>query len=157
MRMLFDCTELSYYDENNGHRAGVFYVALNLFNELKRRGIDITFYCDFRRYYFMKNISEFKDIPIITSNSPQHRLIGRILYIAKDFSYIIRTLKNQIMMSMLSQILNIMYTESVREKEGGTYGVSADVYKRQDHYERSLYGGLGKSPPHVGSRRYRTG
>ena len=29
------------------------------------------------------------------------------------------------MMSMLSQILNIMYTESVREKEGGTYGVSA--------------------------------
>ena len=28
-------------------------------------------------------------------------------------------------MSMLSQILNIMYTESVREKEGGTYGVSA--------------------------------
>ena len=35
------------------------------------------------------------------------------------------TLKNQIMMSMLSQILNIMYTESVREKEGGTYGVSA--------------------------------
>ena len=91
MRMLFDCTELSYYDENNGHRAGVFYVALNLFNELKRRGIDITFYCDFRRYYFMKNISEFKDIPIITSNSPQHRLIGRILYIAKDFSYIIRT------------------------------------------------------------------
>lgn len=35
------------------------------------------------------------------------------------------TLKNQVMMSMLSQILNIMYTESVREKEGGTYGVSA--------------------------------
>ncbi|WP_438363193.1 M16 family metallopeptidase, partial [Phocaeicola sartorii] len=35
------------------------------------------------------------------------------------------TLRNQIMMSMLSQILNIMYTESVREKEGGTYGVSA--------------------------------
>ena len=30
------------------------------------------------------------------------------------------------MMSMLSQILNIMYTESVREKKkGGTYGVSA--------------------------------
>ncbi|MCD7925204.1 MAG: insulinase family protein [Bacteroides sp.] len=35
------------------------------------------------------------------------------------------TPKNQIMMSMLSQILDIMYTESVREKEGGTYGVSA--------------------------------
>ncbi|WP_455671739.1 M16 family metallopeptidase [Phocaeicola sp.] len=34
------------------------------------------------------------------------------------------TEKNQILMSMLSQILNIRYTESVREKEGGTYGVS---------------------------------
>lgn len=34
------------------------------------------------------------------------------------------TEKNQIMMSMLSQILNIKYTETVREKEGGTYGVS---------------------------------
>ncbi|MDO4179779.1 MAG: insulinase family protein [Bacteroidales bacterium] len=43
------------------------------------------------------------------------------------------TLKNQVMMSMLSQILNIMYTESVREKEGGTYGVSA-------------YGNLSKYP-----------
>lgn len=43
------------------------------------------------------------------------------------------TLKNQVMMSMLSQILNIMYTESVREKEGGTYGVSA-------------YGSLSKYP-----------
>ena len=35
------------------------------------------------------------------------------------------TPKNQIMMSMITQILDIMYTESVREKEGGTYGVSA--------------------------------
>ena len=43
------------------------------------------------------------------------------------------TLKNQIMMSMLSQILDIIYTENVREKEGGTYGVSA-------------YGNLSKYP-----------
>ena len=35
------------------------------------------------------------------------------------------TPKNQIMMSMLSQILNMVYLETVREKEGGTYGVSA--------------------------------
>lgn len=35
------------------------------------------------------------------------------------------TPKNQVMMSMLSQVLNIVYTETVREKEGGTYGVSA--------------------------------
>ncbi len=35
------------------------------------------------------------------------------------------TPKNLVMMSMLGQVLNMMYTESIREKEGGTYGVSA--------------------------------
>lgn len=32
-------------------------------------------------------------------------------------------LKNDILMSMTSQILNLIYTEKVREEEGGTYGV----------------------------------
>lgn len=33
------------------------------------------------------------------------------------------TFKNRIVMNFLRQILNIVYTEEVREKEGGTYGV----------------------------------
>ena len=33
------------------------------------------------------------------------------------------TYKNRITMSFLNQVLNIVYTEEVREKEGGTYGV----------------------------------
>jgi len=36
-----------------------------------------------------------------------------------------RNMKNQILMSMLDQILDIVYTEKVREDEGGTYGVSS--------------------------------
>ena len=36
-----------------------------------------------------------------------------------------RTLKNQILMSMFDQILDIVYTEKVREEEGGTYGVQS--------------------------------
>lgn len=48
------------------------------------------------------------------------------------------TLKNQIMMSMLSQILDIVYTENVREKEGGTYGVgtygSLSKYPKEDAF-----------------------
>jgi zinc protease len=42
------------------------------------------------------------------------------------------SLKNELLMSMTSQILDIMYTASVREQEGGTYGVSAygDLEKR---------------------------
>lgn len=38
-----------------------------------------------------------------------------------NFEY---TLKNRIETDMLQQILNIVYTEKVREEEGGTYGVS---------------------------------
>lgn len=34
------------------------------------------------------------------------------------------TLKNNIELSFMTQILNMVYTEEVREKEGGTYGVS---------------------------------
>lgn len=34
------------------------------------------------------------------------------------------TQKNNLLLSYLTQILNIVYTEEVREKEGGTYGVS---------------------------------
>lgn len=35
-----------------------------------------------------------------------------------------RSMKNQILMSMFDQILDIVYTEKIREEEGGTYGVS---------------------------------
>ena len=42
-------------------------------------------------------------------------------------------LKNQLLMSFLTQALDIIYTEEIREKEGGTYGVSC-------------YGGLTKYP-----------
>jgi len=38
-----------------------------------------------------------------------------------NFDY---TLKNKIEVDMLKQILNIVYTEKIREEEGGTYGVS---------------------------------
>lgn len=79
MKLLFDCTELTYYNENSGHRAGVFYVALNLLRELKNE--DITFVCDFKRYYFMKEIEEFKDIPLLEEHSFFNRLMAKILYL----------------------------------------------------------------------------
>ena len=37
MKILFDATEISYYLEESGHRAGVFFVALNIFRELKKK------------------------------------------------------------------------------------------------------------------------
>lgn len=85
MNLLFDCTELSYFNENSGHRAGVFYVALNLFRELQKQGIKITFICDFKRYYFMKDIEEFKDIQLLEENSLLNRIIAKILYLTDKF------------------------------------------------------------------------
>ena len=64
MKLLFDATELSYYYENSGYKAGVFYVALNLLREFQKLGIDIVFSCDYKRYYFLKEIKEFKHIPL---------------------------------------------------------------------------------------------
>ncbi|NDV64935.1 pitrilysin family protein [Bacteroides sp. 224] len=46
------------------------------------------------------------------------------------------TMKNKILMSMLDQIMSLVYTETVREEEGGTYGVSVE-------------GGLSKFPREV--------
>ena len=91
MKILYDCTELSYFYDTNGHRAGVFYVALNLLNELKKRGHEITLYCDFRRYYFMKNIKEFEDFKILDSHSLLNKFIGRILYHTRKLPYTAKT------------------------------------------------------------------
>ena len=47
------------------------------------------------------------------------------------------TLKNNIQLSILDQILNIIYTEKVREEEGGTYGVGVSG-RLQKHPEEKF-------------------
>lgn len=44
------------------------------------------------------------------------------------------TLKNQLMLTMLKQVLDMVYVETVREQEGGTYGVG--VGTQMDKYPR---------------------
>lgn len=74
MKIIFDATELSYFLEESGHRAGVFFVALNLFRELKKRkDVELVFYCNFKRYYFLKKViekvEEFQGIELLKENS----------------------------------------------------------------------------------------
>ena len=85
MKLLFDVTELSYYNENSGHRAGVFYVALNLLREFEKLGVDITLICDFKRYYFLKNVKEFENYSILKEYSWLNRLVGKVLYASRNF------------------------------------------------------------------------
>ena len=81
MKLLFDATELSYINENSCNKAGVFYAALNLFREFKKAGIDITFFCDFKRFYIFKDIEEFKDYRLLEENSILNKFISYILFL----------------------------------------------------------------------------
>ena len=87
MKILFDATELSYFLEKNGHRAGVFFVALNLFRELKKRGIDLVFVCNFKRYYFLKEVlskvDEFKGIKLLAENSKINKFFAFLNYLVR--------------------------------------------------------------------------
>lgn len=83
MKILFDATVLSYYNEKSGHRAGVFYVALNLLNELKKQGCDITLYCDFTRREFLKEIKLFEEYEILSESCLTNFLLSKLLYYEK--------------------------------------------------------------------------
>ena len=50
------------------------------------------------------------------------------------------SLKNIVTMSFLNQILNIVYTEEVREKEGGTYGVGVQGVVREEPQNNYTFG-----------------
>lgn len=90
MKLLFDATELSYYNENSTYKAGVYYVAINLLNEFQKMGIDITFLCDFKRYYILKDIDIFKNIPLLKNHSIQKRIISKLLYFTNNFPNIFK-------------------------------------------------------------------
>ena len=85
MKLLFDATELSYFYDKSGHRAGVFNVALNIYKELSELDVDITFYCNYKRYYFLKNMGIFKDIPILEEKSFINKLWGLLIYYTDKF------------------------------------------------------------------------
>ena len=87
MKILFDATELSYFLEESGHRAGVFFVALNLFRELKKRkDVELVFYSNFKRYYFLKEViekvEEFQGIELLKENSRINLVFAKLNYLS---------------------------------------------------------------------------
>ncbi|MCW1735348.1 M16 family metallopeptidase [Anaerorudis cellulosivorans] len=75
--------------------------------------------------------TEFKKIPMNYRKGLVNNLFEREMQLPKAsvFNGITGTIdftqKNRMLMSMLGQILDIVYTEKIREDEGGTYGVYA--------------------------------
>ena len=84
MKLLFDATELSYYNENSTYKAGIFYVALNLLREFQKQGIEITFHCDFKRYFMLKKIKELQDFPLLKENSIINLFFSKILELTNN-------------------------------------------------------------------------
>lgn len=113
LKLLFDATELSYYLEESGHRAGVFFVALNLFREFKKReDIELTFYCDFKRYYFLKDIiakvEEFKGLELLKENS-----IVNLFFAKMNYSIKTKNNSNKFGMMYLSRLYeNLFYQKN---------------------------------------------
>ena len=78
---------------------------------------------------------DFRDVNLDIRKGEHKNVFHRELQTQKATVCIIRsgeceyTLKNQLMMSMLSQLLTMEYTETVREDEGASYGVgvSGDI------------------------------
>ena len=84
MKLLFDATELSYYNENSTYKAGIFYVALNLLREFQKKGYDITLHCDFKRYFMLKKVKELQNFPLLKEYSLINNFIGKILELTNN-------------------------------------------------------------------------
>ena len=115
MKILFDATELSYFLEESGHRAGVFFVALNLFRELKKRkDVELVFYCNFKRYFYLKEViekvEEFQGIKLLKENSLVNLAFAKLNYLSKS-KWINTKLKYGIL-SLARYYENIFYKQN---------------------------------------------
>ncbi len=83
LRLVYDASSIYPYKEKNGHRAGVFNVALNILNEfLKSSDIEITLYSDYKYYYFLKNIIDeyYPNLKLIDNRRFYEKIAGKLLY-----------------------------------------------------------------------------
>ena len=115
MKILFDATELSYFLEESGHRAGVFFVALNLFRELKKReDVELVFFCNFKRYFYLKEViekvKEFQGIELLKENSLVNLAFAKLNYLSKS-KWINTKLKYGIL-SLARYYENIFYKQN---------------------------------------------
>lgn len=115
MKILFDATELSYFLEESGHRAGVFFVALNLFRELKKKkDVELVFFCNFKRYFYLKEViekvEEFQGIELLKENSLFNLAFAKLNYLSKS-KWINTKLKYGIL-SLARYYENIFYKQN---------------------------------------------
>ncbi|MBR6127451.1 glycosyltransferase family 4 protein [bacterium] len=113
MKLLFDCTILSNYNSKSGHRAGLFFVALNLLRYFDKMGCDIELYCNFTEYYKITHINELKKYKIVPEFSILNRVSAFIFYI---LSFLPISLQPAV--TILTRICTrFLYAESNKKQE----------------------------------------
>jgi glycosyltransferase involved in cell wall biosynthesis len=116
MKILFDITSLASYFGKNGQRAGIFYVTLNLIREFVKRNADITLYCDFSKFCYIKNIPELASIPILQDKLLINRLLGHLMYRIRHCPFIVQYLCNMLIRAYKNYILKYS-AENIAEIE----------------------------------------
>ena len=68
MELMFDATVLVNALENNTSRSGIFFTAYQIAKELNHKNnIHLSFYCPKNKSFLLKNLTEFKKVPIYPS------------------------------------------------------------------------------------------
>lgn len=57
LKLLYDASFISFLLDKSAKRSGIFFVAYNLYRELlKKDDIELTLYCNYRRYWYLKDV-----------------------------------------------------------------------------------------------------
>lgn len=57
LKLLYDASFMSFLLDKSAKRSGIFFVAYNLYRELlKKDDIELTLYCNYRRYWYLKDV-----------------------------------------------------------------------------------------------------
>lgn len=57
LKLLYDASFVSFLLDKSAKRSGIFFVAYNLYRELlKKDDIELTLYCNYRRYWYLKDV-----------------------------------------------------------------------------------------------------
>ena len=81
MNIIYDCTILSNYNNKSGQRAGVFFTAYNILQELLKQGHNLELYCNFTEYYKIKRIKEFSTLKLVPEYSLLNKFAGIMFYL----------------------------------------------------------------------------
>ena len=88
IKLVFDASSLYVQKLKNAKRAGIYNVASNLLTKfLEDENFEITLYCDYKFYYFIKELAQELGINLIKETSKLKRTCGFLFYNAQGLPH----------------------------------------------------------------------